>query len=167
MSEQSQLHKTNLRQPIKKDIDKIYELLTFYARDKLLLSLAKKDIEERLNTFIVAVDKDDVIGCASIKDYGDDLYEIRSLAVKPGYTGERIGTRMVRKLIAELKLKKTTRIFALTYRATFFEYLGFYHVDKELFPQKIWDDCSKCPKQDDCDEEALMLDVDAFKSSEV
>lgn len=157
MSENAQVAKVTLRPPDHNDIDKIHELLTFYARENLLLSLSKQDIAQRLKSFLVAVDQDMIVGCAAVKDYGDSLYEIRSLAVKSGYTGERIGTRLVKKLLEDLNPGKGARVFALTYRATFFEYLGFRHVDKELFPQKIWDDCSKCAKQNDCDEEALML----------
>lgn len=157
MSESVQTHKTTLRQPDQNDINQIYELLTFYAKDEIILPLTRKDIAERLGTFIIAADKENVVGCASIRDFGDDLYEIRSLAVRSGYFGERIGTRMVKQLIKGINPHSVTRVFALTYRATFFEYLGFHHVDKELFPQKIWSDCSKCPKRNDCDEEALML----------
>ena len=146
-----------LRSPNKQDIDQIFYLLTSYAKEELLLALTKTDIAERLTSFIVAVDASKVIGCAAIKDFGDNLYEIRSLAVNSDYIGEKIGSKMVKHLIATVTPKPNTRIFALTYRATFFEYLGFKHVDKELFPQKIWSDCSKCPKQNNCDEEALML----------
>lgn len=157
MSEFAQQHKTTLRKPNEQDIDYIFELLSFYAKEELLLSLSKQDISERLDSFVVAVDGEKLVGCAAIRNFGDDLFEIRSLAVSPGYTGEKIGTRMVQHLIDSLKTCSATRVFALTYRATFFENLGFKHVEKELFPQKIWSDCTKCPKQNDCDEEALML----------
>jgi hypothetical protein len=35
----------------------------------------------------------------------------------------------------------------------------------DQFPQKVWLDCAKCPKQDQCDEIALVLegeDLQAF-----
>ena len=157
MSKTAQEHEIKLRPPNKQDINQIFHLLASYAKEELLLALTKTDITERLPSFIVAVDKSKVVGCVAIKDFGDNLYEIRSLAVNPDYIGKKIGSKMVKHLIAGISPTPNTRIFALTYRATFFEYLGFKHVDKELFPQKIWDDCSKCPKQNNCDEEALML----------
>lgn len=144
-------------QATEKNVDEILNLLNLYAKDELLLALTKVDILNRLNFFLVAVDKKKIVGCASIRDFGDDLYEIRSLAVSPDYAGHGIGSRLVENLISKVGRRTGVRIFALTYRATFFERLGFKSVYKELFPQKIWSDCSKCPKQDDCDEEALML----------
>ena len=150
-------HKIQLRSANNNDIDQIYNLLTFYAKDELLLKLSKSDIRKRIDTFIIANNDSDVAGCAGIRDFGNNLYEIRSLAVKYTYSGLGIGSKMVKYLINQISSENTINIFALTYRATFFERLGFQHVDKELFPQKIWSDCSKCPKQNNCDEEALML----------
>jgi len=157
MNDQANKQNIILRIPNDQDINAIYELLSFYAQKELLLSLSKKDISERLPTFLVACDKSKLIACAAVRDFGDNLYEIRSLAVSPDYTGQKIGSRLVKNIIKTIDTNPSTKIFALTYRATFFENLGFKHVNKELFPQKIWSDCTKCPKQNNCDEEALML----------
>ena len=54
---------------------------------------------------------------------------------------------------------RPARVFALTYRANFFCRLGFRIVSKELFPQKIWSDCSVCPKKDRCDETAVLMEL--------
>ncbi len=51
------------------------------------------------------------------------------------------------------------RVFALTYRADFFQTLGFRIVDKGMFPEKIWSDCIICPKRYRCDETAVLLEV--------
>ncbi|MCF7855891.1 MAG: GNAT family N-acetyltransferase, partial [Candidatus Pacebacteria bacterium] len=48
------------------------------------------------------------------------------------------------------------RIFALTYHPRLFEHQGFQRVSKDLFPEKVWHDCAKCPKRDRCDEIALL-----------
>lgn len=157
MSSESLVAKVQLRQPTENDIDLIFNLLSFYAKEELLLSLTKSDIKARLNSFLLACDTKEVVGCASIRDFGDNLFEIRSLAVLPNYAGHGVGSQLVKALISQVEKNPGVRIFALTYRAAFFERLGFKSVYKELFPQKIWSDCSKCPKQDDCDEEALML----------
>jgi amino-acid N-acetyltransferase len=157
MSNESPKSKIELRQPTKNDVSQIYDLLAFYAKEKLLLPLTKPDITERLSSFLAAFDGQKVAGCASVRDFGDNLFEIRSLAVSPAYAGHGIGTNLVRALILKIETKPGVRIFALTYRAAFFEQMGFKSVYKELFPQKIWSDCSKCPKQADCDEEALIL----------
>ncbi len=53
------------------------------------------------------------------------------------------------------------RVFALTLRSNFFIRLGFQLVSKERFPEKIWNDCDNCPKQDCCDEDAVLLEFSA------
>jgi amino-acid N-acetyltransferase len=51
------------------------------------------------------------------------------------------------------------KIFALTLRPEFFEKLGFSVVEKDKLPMKVWSDCAKCPKQQNCDEIAVIKDV--------
>jgi len=51
------------------------------------------------------------------------------------------------------------RVFALTLEPDFFEKLGFEVVKKETLPMKVWSDCAKCPKQQNCDEIAVVKSV--------
>jgi amino-acid N-acetyltransferase len=48
------------------------------------------------------------------------------------------------------------RVFALTLEPGFFQKLGFTVVTKEALPMKVWSDCARCPKQQECDEIALV-----------
>ena len=57
---------------------------------------------------------------------------------------------------------------SLTYEQRFFAKLGFEVVDKESLPLKVWTDCVKCPKNDNCDEIAMVLvlrDVPEIKAA--
>ena len=45
---------------------------------------------------------------------------------------------------------------ALTYEQAFFAKLGFDVVAKEQLPLKVWSDCVRCPKRDNCDEIAVV-----------
>ena len=45
---------------------------------------------------------------------------------------------------------------ALTYEQRFFEKMGFQVVPKETLPLKVWSDCVRCPKNNDCDEIAMV-----------
>ena len=53
----------------------------------------------------------------------------------------------------ELGLKK---VFTLTLEPQFFERIGFVVIGKDTLPMKVWSDCAKCSKQDQCDETALI-----------
>lgn len=46
-------------------------------------------------------------------------------------------------------------MFALTLEPRFFERVGFDVLDKDELPMKVWSDCARCPKQQECDEIAV------------
>jgi len=148
-----------IRKAVESDARHIAGLLNNYAAEQLLLPRSEEDIMKYLGNFVVAEMESGVFaGCAALRDFGDGLYEVRSLAVKKEFAGKRIGSKLVSFLVERLeKNGKSSRVFALTYRAAIFKRLGFHTVSKDLFPQKIWSDCSVCPKKDHCDEEAVML----------
>jgi len=140
------------------DIHPISNLLALYADKGLLLPLTDEQVLANIGSFAVArSDADNVIACAALKNFGGGLYEIRSLAVHPDWTGHRIGSSLVQFLLDNSDIPERSRIFALTYRVSFFLKLGFSPVEKTMFPQKIWHDCENCPKKDHCDEQAVMI----------
>ena len=85
---------------------------------------------------------------------------MRSLAVYEDYHGKGVGQSLVKACLEEAKQLGITRVYALTYRPTFFEKLGFARVAKETLPQKVWGDCLKCPRFPNCEEDALIREVD-------
>jgi amino-acid N-acetyltransferase len=150
-----------VREALKKDIPGIHKLLCIYAEKQIILARSPEDIEYYLANFVIAEMDGEICGCCAVRDFDNDLLEVRSLVVKPGLEGKGIGRAMVEAIIAGLKLKrKKFCLFALTYQKLFFQKLGFHLVVKEMFPQKIWSDCSKCPKKDNCDESALVFQYD-------
>jgi amino-acid N-acetyltransferase len=34
--------------------------------------------------------------------------------------------------------------------------MGFKVIEKDALPMKVWSDCAKCPKQQNCDEIAVI-----------
>jgi amino-acid N-acetyltransferase len=89
----------------------------------------------------------------------DDLGEIRNLFVDPKLRGRGIGETLVKLALDEAKTFGVGRIFALTYRAGFFERLGFRQLDKQMLPSKVWADCLHCIKFPDCDETAVIFEI--------
>jgi amino-acid N-acetyltransferase len=142
------------------DAEKIRDILNLYAQEQLLLERSVEDIRSYIENFIVAEDEQKaVLGCCALRDFGNRLYEVRSLAVVSESAGKGIGSLMVKYFIDKLKAQGNCRLFALTYRAGLFNRLGFHMVEKDLFPEKIWSDCLACPKRDHCDEVAVMLEL--------
>ncbi len=148
-----------IRPARKGEAEIISRILNKYARRKLLLPRTADDILRHISNFCVAVSGGEIVGCCATRSYGRGLFEVRSLAVVPGFTGQGIGSRLVKHCVRRIGRQPGTRIFALTYRADLFRRLGFRDVEKEMFPEKIWSDCSICPKRSRCDEEALLLEI--------
>ena len=142
------------------DVNHIYDILEVFAKEKLLLPRPHLDILERIGNFRVAEVNGVFAGCAALRNYGNDLDEVRSLAVAKEFQNGGIASALVNDQIRSLREKKIpARLFALTYRSNFFKRLGFEIVNKDLFPEKIWSDCERCPKKHCCDETAVLMQI--------
>lgn len=148
----------NIRSAVESDVSSIHRLVSEYAERKVVLPRSAEDIRSYLANFVVAECEGVFRGCVAIRDFGGDLLEVRSLAVCPEYQGMGIGRALLEAVRAGLSLTRPGgfRLFALTGQVRFFRSLGFEVVGKELFPEKIWSDCSACPKFDCCDEIAVL-----------
>lgn len=97
-----------------------------------------------------------VVGCVALTIIWADLAEVRSLAVAEGHIGKGLGKQLVQWCLSEARRLEVRKIFALTYEQRFFEKLGFGVVSKDTLPLKVWTDCVRCPKRDNCDEIAVV-----------
>src|SRR5207237_10662381 len=88
-----------------------------------------------------------------------DLAEVRSLAVDDRHRGCGIGSDLVKWCIAEARRLQIRKLMSLTYEQRFFQRLGFAVVEKESLPLKVWSDCVRCPKNENCDEIAMVLEL--------
>jgi len=150
---------TTCRDTTPEDLIPIHELLAEPARQGLILPRSKQNIQENLHKFQVAVIDNRIVGCVSLRDFGNGLFEIRSLVVADQYTGHGVGSTLIREAIRKAGQQGSVTVFALTYRPHLFERLGFNIVPKSHFPQKVWEDCRKCPNQDHCDEIAVNYNL--------
>jgi len=140
----------------------IQKILGDFAGQGKLLARPLSELYTNLRDLVVAIDdeSEEVVGCCSLHIVWENLAEIRSLAVVDTQQGRGIGRRLVDACTAEARELGIGRVFALTYETAFFAHLGFRVVDKNVFPQKIWVDCLQCPKFPNCDEVALVKDLD-------
>ncbi len=152
------MSETIVRPAVPEDAPAIKKILDGYAEKLIVLPRSEDDIRFYIKNFVVAEQDGVCIGCCAARDFGNNLLEVRSLAVESALIGRGAGKLMVNFIIDRLKKEREQfRLFALTLRPDFFEKLGFKVVDKELFPEKIWSDCSKCAKKDQCDETAVLI----------
>ncbi|RXZ77188.1 N-acetyltransferase [Paenibacillaceae bacterium] len=147
------------------DVAALYELIAGYAEKGIMLPRSSEVLARQIDTFIVAEEDGEIIGCGSLCQLGSDLVEIRSLGISEGHKGKGIGSRLVERLIEEARVQNLPKVMALTYEAAFFQKNGFQIVDKEIFPQKVWTDCVHCAKQHCCDEIAVLKTIEIAKQA--
>jgi amino-acid N-acetyltransferase len=140
------------------DVPRIQEIISSHAELGKMLFKSLAQLYESLRDFAVyEIDAERrVVGCAAVSVLWADLAEVRSLAVDEDYRGRGIGRRLVEWCAEEATRLQIRRLMTLTYEQVFFEKLGFEVVPKESLPLKVWSDCVRCPKKDNCDEIAMV-----------
>ncbi|UCD58100.1 MAG: N-acetyltransferase [Candidatus Hydrogenedentota bacterium] len=144
-----------------RDVAAIRELIISYSQRGDMLPKPLGEIYESLRDFFVYIDRDEeVLGCCALHLFWDDLAEIQSLAVREENKQKGIGTALVEACIEEAGSLGISKVFTLTNKPSFFEKQGFGKIDRSQLPHKIWAACVKCVKFPDCDEVALVRELD-------
>ena len=146
------------------DVPEIHRLINYHAEHNRMLFRSHANLYEHLRDFLVALEpaggREQVVACTALELTWRDLAEIKSLAVADEMRGRGIGTRLVQAALDEARRLKLARVFALTREVRFFEKLAFRIVPRETLPHKVWTDCVHCPMQTQCDEVAMVIDLE-------
>jgi len=127
-----------------------------------MLFRSMADIYENLQVFQVAESDGKIVGCCALKVIWADLAEVQSLAVDKNYFGKGLGRWLVKNCVEQARSLGIKKVFTLTMEPIFFEKIGFKRVDKKTLPMKVWSDCARCPKQDQCDEIAMVIESESL-----
>ena len=139
------------------DVPTIHHLVNFFADRGEMLHRPLSEVYENLRDFFVIRKDEEVAACVALHICWSDLAEIKSLAVREEDQDQGVGKTLAEACIEEARGLGIATIFALTYKPTFFEKLGFKRVDVQELPRKVWGECQRCPKFPNCDETALLL----------
>jgi amino-acid N-acetyltransferase len=139
------------------DVPRISDIINSHAELGKMLFKSYAQLFESLRDFAVYEEGGEVLGCVALSIIWADLTEVRSLAVEQKQRGKGIGSKLVEWCIAEARRLGIRKLMSLTYEQRFFEKLGFEVVPKESLPLKVWSDCVRCPKNENCDEIAMVL----------
>lgn len=139
------------------DISSMQCLVRKEVENGIILPRSDDEIATNIRSYTLACDENDIVGYSALHIHASNLAEVRSLIIKDGLRGKGIGGGLVKALLDEAKSLGIKQVFTLTYRASFFEKLGFSCIPKEKLPaQKIWADCIKCKHFPICNEIALI-----------
>ena len=139
------------------DVADLRELINSHAERGRMLFRSVADLYESLRDFKIYELEGRPVGCCGLQIVWADLAEVKSLAVRDDFQGRGIGSALVRAVIEEARQLHLPRIFTLTLEPEFFQKLRFIQVPMDSLPLKVWSDCVHCPKQDNCDEIAMIL----------
>ena len=151
-----------IRKATIQDVKTVHELLHEYGKKEELLARPLSELYDHVRDFSLFVEDNQttVLGCCALQFCWEDLAEIRSLAVHPDHLGKKIGTALTRATLSEAREFNIKKVFTLTYKPEFFKNFGFIEIDRSELPLKIWSDCIICVKFPDCDETAMMKEME-------
>ncbi len=139
------------------DVRAMADLANSFAERGLMLHRSHAELYERVRDFYVAVDGDEVVGVGGLRVMWANLAEVYTLAVSETAQGKGVGKRLVEAVVEEARRLGVSRVFSLTYERAFFERCGFRVVDRHAnLPLKVWSECVRCPKNQACDEIAML-----------
>jgi len=139
------------------DVPRIQEIINSHAELGRMLFKSLAQLYEDLRDFAVYEEDGVILGSVGLTIIWADLAEVRSLAVDSNHQGRGIGKQLVDWTFSEARRLNIRKLMSLTYEQRFFEKLGFEVVEKESLPLKVWSDCVRCPKNENCDEIAMVL----------
>ncbi len=148
-----------IRQAKVQDVKQMHKIIEFYADNKEMLHRSLNSIYENIQEYVVAEVKGKIIGCGALHVSWDNLAEVKALAVEKTYARQGIGTKIVKTLEQNALGLGIFTTFALSFKPTFFQKMGYEVISREVLPQKIWSECINCHLFPDCGEVPLIKDL--------
>jgi len=145
------------------DVPDVHRIINSHAELGRMLFKSYAQLYEDVRDFAVAeLERDGIVeavGCVALGIIWADMAEVRSLAVAEGHQGRGVGRKLVEWCVGDARRMGVRKLMSLTYEQAFFERLGFAVVEKESLQLKVWTDCVRCPKNQNCDEIAMVREL--------
>lgn len=138
------------------DVPAIGKIINDCAEYGLMLHRSPTYLYEHLRDFHVAEKASTVVGVSGLKIAWSNLVEVYALAVAPDHRGQGLGKQLTQACLDEADHMGIAKVMTLTYEEAFFRRLGFDIVDRQTLPLKVWSECAACPKNERCDEIAMI-----------
>lgn len=153
------------------DVPAMAQIINDAAELGLMLPKSLAALYETVRAFHVAVETapdsltpnapaQRVVGVCGLSIVWANWAELASLAVTPDQRGKGLGRKLVEVCMDEAQALGIPRVMTLTYEQVFFEKLGFTVLDRQKLPLKVWSECVRCPKNQACDEIAMVKVLD-------
>jgi amino-acid N-acetyltransferase len=141
------------------DVVALQRLIARYAERDEMLPRALHELYESIRDFTIAEEAGEIVGCVALHVNWANLAEVKSLAVAEDRQGAGLGRKLVDACVASARALGIATLYCLTCQPAFFAKLGFAEVDRALLPRKVWGECVRCPRFNDCNEVAMTRHV--------
>jgi len=148
-----------IRPAVQEDIAAMCRIIGRHAARGLMLPRSRAGLSSSLQHYVVADLDGSVVGCGGLQPYSETSAEIYGVATAGEEAPRGTGSAIVGALIDSARASHLSYVFALTLAPGFFERMGFRTVEHRDLPLKVWTDCVACPKFGNCDEIAMVLDL--------
>jgi len=138
------------------DVPAMARIINNEAEQGLMLPRSLSVLYEDIREFHVCEVAGGVVGVCGLSIVWANMAEVAALAVAPEHRGKGLGKALVQACLDEAAALGIRRVMTLTYERVFFEKLGFTVLDRQQLPLKVWSECVRCPKNQHCDEIAMV-----------
>jgi len=143
--------------PNLQDIPQIQDLLKDEVESGNILYRDDDIVATNIRSYLIVKYNNQIIGLVALHIYSNTLAEFRSMIVAEKFRKSGIGKLLIQTGFQKAKVLGLKELLVLTYKADFFQKLGFIEILKTEIPNsKIWADCINCKSFPVCDEVALI-----------
>jgi amino-acid N-acetyltransferase len=126
-----------VRPATRADADQIWELVSCYTEQGLMLPRTHEQVAMNIDNYVVATSGGRVVACAALEEYSPSLAEISSVAVASTEHGNGLGTEVVMGVERLARARDITEVFALSLSDRFFLSMGYEATSISRYPEKL------------------------------
>ena len=147
---------TALRTATLEDAFAVHALIDRHRAEGHLLPRELAEIGLHIDRFVVAVNGDEIVGCAELAPLSRDVSEVRSLVVRGDARSGGLGQLIIDELVQRATRAGFRTLCAFTHAPAYFVQLGFSIVPHVWVPEKIVTNCHSCPDFRRCGQYAVI-----------
>ncbi len=126
-----------VRTATRADADQIWELVSCYVAEGLMLPRTIDQVAMNIDNYVVAVINARVVACAALEEFSPSLAEVSSVAVSKSEHGRGLGTEVVLGVERLARARDIAELFAMSLSDRFFLSIGYAQASVSRYPEKL------------------------------
>jgi len=126
-----------VRPATRADVDQIWELVSCYVAEGLMLPRTHDQVAMNIDNYVVAAIGGRVVACAALEEYSPSLAEVSSVAVAKTEHGNGLGTDVVLGVERLARARNIDELFAMSLSDRFFLSLDYQPTSVSRYPEKL------------------------------